>query len=133
MIRTSAAIVLLALFLTPAGFAVDWERILIPLAFDDEINGSFGSRWIVQLVGRNDSERPVRIFRAPDIFCILGSCPGPTPEKSDFIRGFGIAMAETPRAVFLYVEKPGNEQVSFNLRVQDVCPGRLLPGVQKSL
>jgi hypothetical protein len=76
----SSILLLLLLSTTTSALANDWHRVLIPVYFEGEVAGAFGSRWVVELKGFNGFGTHQRLTSDPGRVC------GPGPSQcGDFI------------------------------------------------
>lgn len=122
MPRLVAVVPLLLALLSPDAFAQParerFIQVLFPLAFEGEIAGAHGSRWILDSWGRNDADHFVIVSSAPDLRCAGPRCVVWAPAKTTFP---GPAFSPGARlGAFVYVEKEYVENVHFGLRVRDV-------------
>lgn len=129
----TAARTLILLVAAASGLAQghpDDEKVIIPLyAKDSGVPGAYGSRFVTELYARNDSPNFVRV----DTWgrCELASCRL-VPLEAMTTRQLFPAEEYTvyPVSVFLYLRRPGNESISFNLRVQDLSRQSLTWGTE---
>jgi hypothetical protein len=97
----------------------NYEAILlpIPVAPDTPIAGANGSRWVSELWIANSGARAVEYFLDPA--CSGASCNGDLPLPS--LAPNGKAVRSGPaEARMVYLQKGGDELVTFALRVRDV-------------
>lgn len=108
--------------------AVDFERILLPVALPSEVPGAFGSRWVTHLIARNDTDAAVIITPSP-AGCAITVCPTrEVSARTTVIPEFAPAFPHP--GAFLFVSRPGSDHVTFNLRVQDVSREALTWGTE---
>lgn len=113
LLTKASVILVLALFVAASGYA---EKILIPVAFDGEVNGAHGSRWTVELVGYNSSDRYIQV--KPFGTCAI-TCPALPANPKSFFEVWPHNPSPGP-GLFLYVNDAEHDLVTFNLRVRDV-------------
>lgn len=110
------------------GQPVEPDRILLPVATDQEWEGGYGSRWVSRLWVVNASTDPVQIVTDCQVLCPpLFSLPGkPIPGPG------GVAYSSYPETpgVFLMVEPGGAEKIRVSLRIQDVSRQALTWGTE---
>lgn len=105
----------------PAGF----ERVLIPLVFQSERPGAYGSRWVSDLVIRNESDTPLQIFQSECSFfceCVGVTCTTVlTPAHSRFGQ-YGIFDSFNPTSpgALIYIGRSAGSVVSMQSRIRDV-------------
>ena len=109
--------------LAPAAAAQDqapYERILVPIGYESELPGAFGSLWSTILTGINDTDVFVEVSAGrPTGNCIaVGTGCKEAPHQVFNLRL--IAGSNPNTGAFVYVGKPGAGRVRFTLRVQDV-------------
>lgn len=116
----TAAILVVWLLGAPVS-GVEFERVLVPiLIFQLGIPGAYGSLWTTEIVGRNDADFPVLVQSTQQSSCGgIPECPNyEVPAHASFAVSGGTFTGAYP-GFFQFVSKPGNERVSFNLRVVD--------------
>lgn len=104
-----------------------YERILVPIHISGETPGAHESRWTSRAVGHNRADRAVPVRQSPET-CAGEGCPSGRPNSS-----FSLDLWITPsngRAALLWIGRPENEQVSFNLRIQDLSRQALTWGTE---
>jgi hypothetical protein len=110
----------LATFYAAAGIAQPisqppYERILVPISIVEPIPGAYGSMWVTELKGRNNSNQGAVVTTVPEGLCTL--CPQMPAHKNFDFRQF----VPNPNAgVYVYVGAPAAGKVSFSLRIQDI-------------
>lgn len=117
-------LVLLTLLMLAVGRAnaIDFERVLVPIAITGEAPGAFGSRWVSRLTITNTALQPVTIFGYSPFpsGCGLATCP-PVPPTPAGITFFPIVSAgSTSQGAIIQVDRSAANSVWFQLRVQDV-------------
>jgi len=105
----------------PAGF----ERVLIPLVFQSERPGAYGSRWVSDLIIRNESDSPVQIFQSECSFfceCVGFECETvPTPAHSRFGEyGAFDSFNPTSPGALIYIGRSAGSAVAMQSRIRDV-------------
>jgi hypothetical protein len=95
--------------------------VLLPVAFNGEIPGAFGSRWVLKLTVLNRSGRPALV--AGFDFCPPMLCPPeqpPTPSDVTFQPRLLLQPEQIRNGHFMAVEKSVASDVHFELRVRDL-------------
>ena len=108
-------------------YGVEFERVLLPIILNSEVPGAFGSRWTSDLLVRNDNDEPVIVTPSLSpcpIECATGAV---SPHVS--LRP-AVSLRFPYPGAFLFVSRPGNARVSFNLRVLDVSRQALTWGTE---
>lgn len=114
-----------------------YERRLLPIQLEavNGIPGANGSLWRTFLVGRNESDRHVRVVQNPAATCSIGGCPpeDAAPRSTFTPQVFG---DQTHPGAFVYIDAVGAETLFLNLRVQDLSRqsqtwGTQIPVVQE--
>ncbi len=115
---------LLSALVFAADAAAEWRRVLLPIYFDGEIAGAFGSRWTLELSGYNGSNtqhlitaNPERRFETPNrCGCTVG--PGELFAGARFLHGDRRGAGR-----FLYIATNGadeTERLALSLRTRDL-------------
>lgn len=122
MRRVIAFVPLVLSLLAPVAIAQPlrerFVQVLFPLAFEGELAGAHGSRWVLESWGRNGADHFVIVSSAPDMRCAGPRCVVWAPARTTFPGPAHPAGA--PAGAFLYVEKEHLDDVQFGLRVRDV-------------
>ncbi|MBK5260769.1 MAG: hypothetical protein JJE51_14360 [Thermoanaerobaculia bacterium] len=115
--RTAYVFLLICLSAFPLGAQYTqppYERILLPLA-PGEVTGGLGSRWLVELVGRNRADVTLDISDKP-----ASGCAGTCGIQPRFTFGSPVYRENPNTGTFIYVGAPGRDKVSFSLRVREL-------------
>lgn len=113
----------LALFLA-SDAAAEWRRVLLPIYFQGEIAGAFGSRWTMELGGYNGSNTQHLITPNPEIpfetpsRCGCTVAPGELFDGTRFLHGDRRGAGR-----FLYIATNGpdaTELLALSLRTRDL-------------
>lgn len=104
------------------------EKIMIPIMIVGEVPGAFGSRFATELVLRNSGSRYVRVGSHPGLAC-AGTCPVPpaAPGTTHTLQYF---PSVDGGGVFVYVDRPTDGEIYFNLRVKDLSRQALTWGTE---
>lgn len=105
-----------------------YERVLVPTAISGEIPGAFGSRWTTELIIRNDTDEYIEVTQIPGGIC-AGECPLSAAQPRTTAT-FQLSIRFPGTGGFLYVAKPNDRRLSFNLRVQDLSRQALTWGTE---
>ena len=117
---------LLLLFLfsvTTSLLAQDWHRVLVPIYFEGQVPGAFGSQWVVELSGYNGFFTHQRVTGHPTEGCLPSQC-GDFILPGDFFVPF-LGSGGTNIGRFVYVRSTFEgaddpKSVRFSLVTRDV-------------
>ena len=116
----------ISLFAAPGG-AVEFERVLLPIILNSEVPGAFGSRWTSDFLVRNDNDETVIV--TPGLSpCPIECATGVVSPHVSFRPEVSLRFPYP--GAFLFVSRPGNARVSFNLRVLDLSRQALAWGTE---
>ena len=131
--KLTTAILVVALFGAPVK-GIEFERVLVPIVLlSFGIPGAYGSLWTTEIVGRNDADVPVVVqgWQHPSSCGGIPECPNyEVPAHASFTVYGGGSLDGAYPGLFQFVSKPGNERVSFNLRVFDISRQSLTWGTE---
>jgi hypothetical protein len=100
---------------------VQYEKVLVPVFVHQPLAGAYGSFWTTELWLRNNGTQPVKIQYyepcGPETCAIPEGCPPPPTPPSITFRP---CIGQAPSGIFMLVERPFADQVSFGLRAQDI-------------
>lgn len=115
---------LLCTLVFAADAAAEWRRVLLPIYFEGEIAGAFGSRWTLELSGYNGSNTQHLITAHPEVRFETPSRCGCTVGPGELFAGARFLRADRRGAGrFLYVMTNGpdeTEQLALSLRTRDL-------------
>lgn len=109
-------LLLILIALLAAAPSASAEKILVPVAFGEPIPGAHGSVWSVELVGYNAADRYIQV--KPWANCSI-TCPAPPAFAKSSFSIWTYNPTPGP-GLYLYVNDPEHELISFNLRVRDL-------------
>ena len=115
----------------PAGF----ERVLLPIAFESQRPGAFGSWWDVDLTVSNESDVPVQIFQMECAYfceCVGVTCSPPfevSPGGRYRIEGMGDTHNLPNPGAFLYIGRSAG-RLPIQLRLRDVSRSESSAGTE---
>ncbi|HYM60634.1 MAG TPA: hypothetical protein VEZ11_07060 [Thermoanaerobaculia bacterium] len=107
--------------------AEDFERVLLPIS-GGAIPGAYGSLWEIHLVVRNDNSTPTRVTQHP--FGCAIPCPLDLVDPNTSLEMTTYPVLYPHPGSYLWITKPGNAHVTFNLRIQDLSRQALTWGTE---
>lgn len=115
---------LLSALFFAADAAAEWRRVLLPIYFEGEVAGAFGSRWTLELSGYNGSDTQHLIVTDPEVPFETPSRCGCTVAPGELFDGARFLGGERRGAGrFLYVMTNGpdeTERLALSLRTRDL-------------
>lgn len=112
------------------------EKVLVPIFFEGEVAGGYGSRWTAQLVVTNRGDSPIGIGGImPFLSCPFDPCEWPPNLLPPLLNGstlFAVSASPVtfPPSSLLLVEEGRIDELSISLRIQDVSRQALTWGTE---
>ena len=116
-------LLVLLLSTTTSAIAQDWHRVLVPIYFEGEVPGAFGSRWVVELTGYNGFFTHQRVTGHPSNGCLPSQCADFITPGDFFVPYLGGGATNVGRFVYIRSTYSGiddPESVRFSLVTRDV-------------